>query len=147
MRKASKIIISLFVFFMLINTICFASSNEEINLGKFEIKKIITGTAGIFLVVLVLYISYKKDLEQEKIANEIIEINKEISIQEINRKNKENAFEEKNLFSEMKEEKAENKIETIPLDLSKKEETKTTKKTNATRKTENKKKGKTSDKK
>lgn len=147
MRKVSKIIISLFVFFMLINTICFANSNEEISLGKFEIKKVITGAVGIFLVVLVLYISYKKDLEQEKIANEIIEINKEISIQEINRKNKENAFEEKNIFSEMKEEKVENKIETIPLYLSKKEETKTTKKTNTTRKTENKKKGKTSDKK
>lgn len=147
MRKINKIMISLFVFFMLINTICFANSSEERSFGKFEINKIITGTVGVFLVILVLYISYKKDLEQEKIAKEIIEINKEISIEEQKRKNKENTFEEKNLFLEMKEDKSENKIETIPVNLSEKEEIKTTKKSNNTRKTENKKKGKTSYKK
>lgn len=147
MKFKSKIIISLFVFFMLINTFCLANNNEKSNIEKFEIKKIITLIAGIFLVVQVLFISYKKDLQQEKIEKELIDIEKEIKAEEIKRKTKEEKIEEANLFLEMKENKQENKIETVAVESAVKQIEEKPKKATNKRKNEEKKKGKTSDKK
>ena len=94
-----------------------------------------------------LFISYKKDLEQEKIEKELINIEKEIKTEEIKRKAKEGNIEEANLFLEMKEDLKENKIETVPVENTIKQVEEKPKKASNKRKTEDKKKGKTSDKK
>ncbi len=126
MRMLYKIIITCIVF--LFTTKNIYGNTYILPEYKFGIKKISILGAGIFLVVLILYIAYKKDRAEEVYKIEIENLEKEIlnkenikkiykpyeethdSITEIQNK-KEKSLKEEDLFSSLDLEK---KIETLP---------------------------------
>ena len=65
MKNLRKILRALFVFFIMSNSVVYAKT-EMLSQEKFDIKKTVVLGAGIFLVVQILFISYKLDKEPNK---------------------------------------------------------------------------------
>lgn len=117
MKNLRKILRTLVVFFIMSNIVVYAET-EMLSQEKFDIKKTVVLGAGIFLVVQILFISYKLDKEPNK------------KIKNNQKKKKENPVvqhdfkvqkEDKDLFVKLKLEKA---IETLSNDEVKKQELK-----------------------